>query len=290
MIEKLKLNSRGKWVAGYYNKKALGENNGDEINRLLGQKLNYPVYHHFGIGVVKNIDYILKRLNPEEIKRKLYDLEKAESQHLVRLLSGRINQNSLIFDAGSGLGGTAFDLNEKYGCSVYGANIAEKQVKLANNLAVQRGIKDKVKFFLMNITRTNFKEEKFDVAINNETTMYVSLDKLFSELSRILKNGGIYGIVTWCRADKYLANNHYADKIDSHYHTKMHSLGAYKKSLSAHNFKIIQINDLTKKALDYWILRKYLSIATGVEQFFIDGYKKRKLKYISILAMKQSLL
>ena len=55
-------------------------------------------------------------------------------------------------------------------------------------------------------------------------------------------------------------------------------------------FKIIKINDLTEKALDYWILRKHLSIATGVEQFFIDGYKKRKLKYISILAMKQSLL
>ncbi len=67
----------------------------------------------------------------------------------------------------------------------------------------------------------------------------------------------------------------------------MHSLQAYKKSLLAHNFKILKINDLTSKALDYWILRKSLSIATGVEQFFIDGYKTRKLKYISILAIKQ---
>ncbi len=277
-------------MAGYYNKKALGENNGDEINRLLGQKLDYPVYHHFGMGRVRNIDYILKRSNPEEMKRKLYNLEKTESQHLVRLLSGYIKQNSLIFDAGSGLGGTAFDLNEKYGCSVYGANTAEEQVKLANNLAAQRGIKDKVKFFLMNMARTNFGEEKFDAAINNETTMYVGLDELYSELSRILKNRGVYGAVTWCRTDRCLTNNHCADKIDNHYHTKMHSLKAYKKSLSAHNFKIIKINDLTEKALDYWILRKHLSIATGVEQFFIDGYKKRKLKYISILAMKQSLL
>ena len=213
----LKLKSKEKWVAEYYNKKALAKNNGDEVNRLLGQNLNYSVYHHFGIGKVENINKILKRSNLEEIKKKLYDLERAESQHLVKLLSGYLDKNSLVFDAGSGSGGTSFDLNKKYGCSIYGVNLAEKQLELTNNLAIKRGVGDKVKFFLMNMKKTNFEDGKFDVAINNETTMYVDLNELYSELSRILKVGGVYAVVSWCKADEHLTDNDYANKIDKHF-------------------------------------------------------------------------
>ena len=257
----------------------------DFRNRLLGCNIStYSIYHHYGLGKVKNLSTVLKRKYSKEMKKLIYKLEKAEADYLIGLLKGCVNETSEILDCGSGSGGTAFDLFNQYGCNVTGISIAAKQVKFTNKLAAMRKITRKVKFLKMNMRDLKFATNHFDAAITNETTMYVDLNNFYQGLSRVIKKSGKYAMISWCRADNHVRNNKYADQIDTHYIVKMHSLKVYKKALARNNFKILQFKDLTREGIDYWKLRKASPISSDVDAPFLEGLKKGYIKYFSILA------
>jgi len=279
---KLPLTPREEAAVEYFNAKASGP---DEINRLLGPDISYSVYHHFGLGGVPDLDGVLQRGDRGEMNRILYGLERADSNYLIGLLHGRINSTHRVLDAGSGSGGTAFDLYEAYGCSVDGVNIAHEQVEFTNRLAKQRGVDDKVRFHVMNMRGMSFDDDTFDAAVSSETTMYVDINEFYLELARVLKRDGMYAMVSWSRADEHIVDNPYADQIDGHYNTRMHSPQAYQNTLAAHGFVVLHFGDLTEQALDYWRLRLRHPLATGVEKPFLDGYQNGYLKYISISAV-----
>jgi geranyl diphosphate 2-C-methyltransferase len=268
-------------AAAYFDRKVSGP---DAMNRLLGPDLSYSVYHHFGLGKISDLDDLVRRNDEQEMKGVLHRLESLESAYLIGLLQKRINKYGRVLDAGSGSGGTTFDVNSRYRCGVDGVNISERQVKLTNALAEQRGVADRVRFHLQNMRRTEFDNNTFDAAITNETTLYVDLNDLYGEMARVLKPGGVYAAVSWCKSNTHTQNNQFAEDIDAHYGTSMHYPRAYLESLRSHGFWILEFKDLTVEAIDYWKLRIKLPGATGVEQPFLDGFEQGFLKYISILA------
>ena len=76
--------------------------------------------------------------------------------------------------------------------------------------------------------------------------------------------------------------------IDKHYHTKMHVIDQYKSELGKNGFKTISFEDLTNRALDYWLIREKFRLASGVEHCFIKAYKNKLMKYVFHLALKIS--
>ncbi|HIH21853.1 MAG: class I SAM-dependent methyltransferase [Candidatus Diapherotrites archaeon] len=257
----------------------------DFRNRLLGKDLSaYSIYHHYGLGKVNGLKKVLERKNSQKLKELIYGLERAQSHYLVGLLEKFVKKNFKVLDCGSGSGGTAFDLNEKYGCFVEGLSIASEQVKFTNRIARLRKVNGKVKFHCMNMKDLKFEENSFDCTITNETTMYVSLDNFYKGLTRVLKKNGKYALASWCRANNHLKNNKFADKIDMHYTVRMHSIKEYKKALKNNGFKILKFKDLTNNAIDYWKLRINSPISSKVDKPFLEGLENGYLKYFMILA------
>jgi len=102
-----------------------------------------------------------------------------------------LNEDSMVLDAGCGVGGTAIHLAKKYGCRVKGISITERQIELAKNNAADAAVGDLVEFEVMDFCNTTFKDESFDVIIGMESIVYAEPKTDFlKEAHRLLKEDG----------------------------------------------------------------------------------------------------
>jgi geranyl diphosphate 2-C-methyltransferase len=251
-----------------------------DFNLLLGKNTNL-VHHHFGIG---DFDRSPGALRTEaEIQRRLHELENAQTDRLLDLLTGLESQDRL-FDGGSGRGGTAFMAHERLGCFVDGATISRYQREFAERSARERGCSDKVRFHFMNMLRTGLATASMDAALTNETTMYVAdLTALFREFARIVKPGGRYVFATWAVDERGGADETIA-AIDRHYACTMHTRGAYLRALLDAGFVPYEVSQLDEEALPYWELRQRSEHSDTIEKLFIDGYHASSIAYLMVAA------
>lgn len=101
-----------------------------------------------------------------------------------------IDEGSRILDVGCGIGGPAFFIHEKYGCSIDGISTSERGVQLASAASRESGY-DNVRFKVADGVSNGFPDRTFDVVwIMEATHLIPDKSKLFQECSRVLKDGG----------------------------------------------------------------------------------------------------
>ncbi|MEV0376039.1 methyltransferase domain-containing protein, partial [Streptomyces sp. NPDC050636] len=185
-----------KAVADYWNAER------DPVNLRLGD-VDGLYHHHYGIG-----DYdpsVLEgaqETRDERIIEELHRLESAQADVLLDHL-GLVAPDQRLLDAGCGRGGTSIMANARFGCQVDGVSISQSQVDFANDQARKRGVDDKVRYHFRNMLDTDFPTGAFQGIWNNESTMYVDLNKLFAEHARQLAYGGRYVTITGCGAARF---------------------------------------------------------------------------------------
>ncbi|MFI2352194.1 SAM-dependent methyltransferase [Streptomyces sp. NPDC019443] len=257
----------------------------DDINLLLGQ-MDGLYHHHYAVGDFNRS--IL--LAPEQERQKLIlkEMHRLETEQvgLITDALGDIPPTARVMDGGSGRGGTSFMVHDRFGCQVDGVNFCQHHIEFAQKLAQQRGCADKVDFHYANMVETPFEDGTFDAIYTNETTMYVDLHEAFREFARVLRPGGRYVLVTWCRNDAEVAASPDVSAIDEHYVCHIHGRGTYLKALADNGLVPSRVLDLTESAVPYWELRSHSRLKTGVEQPFLDGYRKNHLNYLVIAAEK----
>jgi tocopherol O-methyltransferase len=102
-----------------------------------------------------------------------------------------ISEGDKVLDAGCGVGGAAFYLNRMKNAEVVGISLSEKQVQLASEYTVKNRLSEKVKFRVMDFTRTTFSDETFNVIWACESVCQAIDKKAFlAESYRVLKKGG----------------------------------------------------------------------------------------------------
>ena len=103
-----------------------------------------------------------------------------------------IRETDHVVDAGCGVGGTAFYLARKYGCTVTGVNINRKQLGIADRKAVDADERDRVRFEYADCSRhLPFGDGSVDAIVNIESACHYSDRGTFlREVRRILKPGG----------------------------------------------------------------------------------------------------
>jgi len=110
-----------------------------------------------------------------------------------RVLSGvaGISELDRILDAGCGVGGAAMFLAQEKNAEVVGISLSQKQIDLANVIAKEKKLTEKITFQVMDYSSTNFEEESFDVVWACESVCH-SKDKIkfIKEAYRVLKKGG----------------------------------------------------------------------------------------------------
>jgi geranyl diphosphate 2-C-methyltransferase len=114
--------------------------------------------------------------------------------------------------------------------------------------------------------------------------MYVDLFELYGEFARLLEYGGRYVCITGCSNDVTGLRSKAVSRIDEHYTCNIHPRSHYFKAMAASGLVPINVVDLTAATIPYWELRQKSSVATGIEEPFLQAYRERSFHYLMIVA------
>ncbi|NUR01067.1 MAG: methyltransferase domain-containing protein [Streptomyces sp.] len=266
-------------VADYWN----AEEN--PVNLELG-KIDDLYHHHYGVGgvdwtVLDEPDPDLRR---ERITTELHRLEHAQAELLAGHL-GPLSAADRVFDAGCGRGGGSVVAHLRYGCHADGVTISAKQAAFANEQARKRDIGSRVRYHHRNMLDTGFATGAYAASWNNESTMYVELELLFAEHSRLLRRGGRYVVITGCYNDTYGRASREVSQINAHYICDIHPRSEYFRAMARHRLVPVHVEDLTADTIPYWELRRQADhLVTGIEDTFLTAYKNGSFQYLLIAA------
>jgi SAM-dependent methyltransferase len=103
----------------------------------------------------------------------------------------QISSESEVLDAGSGVGGTARYVADRYGCRVTAVDLTDEYCETNRWLNRLVGLDDRISVRQADVTALPFADGSFDVAISQHVQMNVAdKTRLYSEARRVLKNGG----------------------------------------------------------------------------------------------------
>ncbi|EGU83489.1 hypothetical protein HZS61_013139 [Fusarium oxysporum f. sp. conglutinans] len=109
-----------------------------------------------------------------------------------------------VLDVGCGVGGPAREIVKFTGAHVTGLNLNEYQVQRATIYAEKEGLSDKLRFVQGDFMKIPFPDNSFDAVYAIEATVHApSLEGVYSEIRRVLKPGGVFGVYEWLMTDTY---------------------------------------------------------------------------------------
>jgi SAM-dependent methyltransferase len=103
----------------------------------------------------------------------------------------QIASDTRVLDAGSGVGGTARYVSDRYGCPVVAVDLTDEYCETNRWLNRLVGLGDLVSVRQADVTELPFADGIFDVAISQHVQMNVAdKPRLYSEARRVLADGG----------------------------------------------------------------------------------------------------
>ncbi|MFD9128051.1 geranyl diphosphate 2-C-methyltransferase [Kitasatospora sp. NPDC059571] len=254
------------------------------VNLRLGD-VDGLYHHHYGIGDVDHAALGAPGDSEREKKviAELHRLESAQTDVLLDNL-GDIRPEHTLVDAGCGRGGSMVMAHRRFGCKVEGVTLSAKQAEFGNRRARELGIEDSIRAQVCNMLDMPFETGRARASWNNESSMYVDLQDLFAEHSRILSVGGRYVTITGCWNPIYGQPSKWVSQINAHFECNIHSRREYLRAMADNRLVPQAVIDLTPATLPYWELRATSSLVTGIEEAFISSYKDGSFQYLLIAA------
>lgn len=186
---------------------------------------------------------------------------RAATEHLMKQLAFRESGN--LLDVGCGLGGASRFVAASYGNSVTGIDLTEDYVSVGNTLTAWLELESSVSLHHGSALNMPFDEASFDGGYMLHVGMNIqSKDRLFAEVSRVLKSGSKFGIYDVMRtAEGALAYPVPWASDDSF--SFLAEPGKYSNLLESAGFKIEAINDRKVFALEFFKSLKEKAEAMG---------------------------
>jgi sterol 24-C-methyltransferase len=173
----------------------------------------------------------------------------ARHEHYLAAKMG-ITENMKVLDVGCGIGGPARQIARFTGCNVIGLNNNDYQVERGNDYAKKVGLEDQVKLVKGDFMQMDFEPESFDAVYAIEATVHAPvLEGVYSEIYKVLKPGGVFGVYEWVMTDEYDENNEEHRKIAYGIEVgdgipKMYKKEVADKALKNVGFEILYEKDL----------------------------------------------
>jgi cyclopropane fatty-acyl-phospholipid synthase-like methyltransferase len=193
-----------------------------------------------------------------------------------------IKPEHIVLDAGCGVGGSAIYLAKQRSCDVKGITITPKQIESAKQYAMKEGVQDKVDFFEMDFTNTNFPDASFDVVWAIESVCHAADKKVFlTEAYRLLKPGGQLIV-----ADYFPTKSSFTPKEYKQVYTnglngwavdEMCNLDEFTKhckTLGFHQLRTKIMNDAVEPSVQKLILKNRIWLAPGWLYYKCGGITK----------------
>jgi sterol 24-C-methyltransferase len=113
-----------------------------------------------------------------------------------------------VLDVGCGVGGPAREMVKFSGAHVTGLNNNDYQIDRATHYAEKQGLSEKMAFVKGDFMQMKFPDNSFDAVYAIEATVHApELVGVYSEIFRVLKPGGKFGVYEWLMTDEYDNNN-----------------------------------------------------------------------------------
>lgn len=131
----------------------------------------------------------------------------ARHEHYLAHVMG-IKENMRVLDVGCGVGGPAREIVKFSGANVVGLNNNDYQIERATKYAEKEGLSHKLSFTKGDFMQMSFPENSFDAVYAIEATVHApSLEGIYSQIFRVLKPGGVFGVYEWLMTDAYDNDN-----------------------------------------------------------------------------------
>ncbi|KKZ64773.1 sterol 24-C-methyltransferase [[Emmonsia] crescens] len=119
-----------------------------------------------------------------------------------------LQEDQLVLDVGCGVGGPAREIVKFAGVNVIGLNNNDYQIERATQYAANEGLSHKLRFTKGDFMQMSFEPETFDAVYAIEATVHApSLEGVYSQIYRVLKPGGTFGVYEWVMTDNYDNDN-----------------------------------------------------------------------------------
>ncbi|PKS12377.1 hypothetical protein jhhlp_000581 [Lomentospora prolificans] len=115
-----------------------------------------------------------------------------------------IKEGMKVLDVGCGVGGPAREIAKFTGCHVTGLNNNDYQIERATHYAAKEGLADQLDFVKGDFMQMSFADNTFDAVYAIEATVHApTLEGIYSQIFRVLKPGGVFGVYEWLMTDEY---------------------------------------------------------------------------------------
>lgn len=142
--------------------------------------------------------------------------EHAFARHEYKLaLKLGLKKGDRVLDIGCGVGGPGRHIATFSEAKVIGLNINEYQIKRAKSLTKKVGLEHLCEYVKGDFCNMPFPDESFTRVYAIEATCHASddLSRVYADVYRILKPGGLFAFYEWIMTDKYDPENPYHQKI-----------------------------------------------------------------------------
>ncbi|KAI5967022.1 ERG6 [Candida pseudojiufengensis] len=161
-----------------------------------------------------------------------------------------LNENMKVLDVGCGVGGPGREITRFTDCEIVGLNNNDYQIERANFYAKKYKLDHKLSYVKGDFMQMDFEPETFDAVYAIEATVHAPvLEGVYSEIYKVLKPGGVFGVYEWVMTDAYDENNEEHRKIAYGIEVgdgipKMYKREVAEKALQNVGFKIEYEKDL----------------------------------------------
>lgn len=119
-----------------------------------------------------------------------------------------IQEGMKVLDVGCGVGGPAREIAKFTGAHITGLNNNDYQIDRATAYAQKEGLAKQLDFVKGDFMQMSFEDNSFDAVYAIEATVHApTLEGIYSEIFRVLKPGGIFGVYEWLMTDQYDNDN-----------------------------------------------------------------------------------
>lgn len=137
----------------------------------------------------------------------------ARHEHFLAAKMG-LKEGQTVLDVGCGVGGPAREISRFSGAKIVGLNNNDYQILRGNNWAEKNGMSDQLRFVKGDFMQMDFADNTFDAVYAIEATCHAPvLEGVYSEIYRVLKPGGTFGVYEWVMTDKFDPNNKFHQEI-----------------------------------------------------------------------------
>ena len=131
----------------------------------------------------------------------------ARHEHYLAYMIG-IKEGMRVLDVGCGVGGPAREIAKFTGAKIVGLNNNDYQIDRAAHYAAKEGLSQQLSFVKGDFMQMEFPSNSFDAVYAIEATVHApSLEGIYSQIFRVLKPGGVFGVYEWLMKENYDNDN-----------------------------------------------------------------------------------